>query len=65
MKIAILGAGNLGQAQAAHLALLGHEVRIWNRTAARIDEIVERGGIEIHGVIEGLAQLELASNDLA
>ncbi len=64
-KIAIIGAGNLGQAQAAHLALLGHEVRIWNRTGARIDEINERGGIEIHGVIEGLAPMAVASKDLA
>lgn len=64
MKIAILGAGNLGQAQAAHLALLGHEVRIWNRTAARIEEIVERGGIEAHGEFEGCFPMAVASTEL-
>jgi opine dehydrogenase len=65
MKIAILGAGNLGQAQAAHLAMLGHEIRIWNRTAARIDEINERGGIEVSGVFEGLFPVAVASKELA
>ncbi len=64
MKIAILGAGNLGQAQAAHLALLGHEVRIWNRTAARIDEIRKQGGIEIHGELNGLFPMAMASESL-
>ena len=63
-KIAIIGAGNLGQAQAAHMALLGHEVRIWNRTAARIDEIQERGGIRVHGVLEGTLPMAVASKDL-
>lgn len=64
-KIAIIGAGNLGQAQAAHLAQLGHEVRIWNRTGARIDEIVKRGGIHVHGVINGSFPMAVASKDLA
>jgi opine dehydrogenase len=64
-KIAMVGAGNLGQAQAAHLAMLGHEVRIYNRTAARIEEIVERGGILIHGVLEGLVELATASPRLS
>ncbi len=64
MKIAILGAGNLGLAQAAHLSLLGHELRIWNRTAARIDEIRTRGGVEVHGVLEGLAPMAMASAEI-
>ncbi len=65
MKIAILGAGNLGLAQAAHLSSLGHDICIWNRTAARIDEILARGGIEVHGVFEGLFPVAVASDDLA
>ncbi len=65
MKIAILGAGNLGQAQAAHLAMLGHELRIWNRSTARIQEIRQRGGIEIHGELEGLVPMAVASDRLS
>lgn len=64
-RIAIVGAGNLGQAMAGHLALEGHDVSIYNRTAARIDEINERGGIQVEGVIQGLARLEKASPNIA
>ncbi len=64
-RIAIVGAGNLGQAMAAHLALQGHRVRIYNRTAARIEEIRERGGIQLDGVVRGLARMELASPDIS
>ena len=63
-KIAIIGAGNLGQAMAAHMALCGHEVSIYNRTKARIDEINERGGILIEGVVEGFAKMKLASPNI-
>ena len=65
IKVAMVGAGNLGQAQAAHMALEGHEVRIFNRTVARIEEINERGGILIEGVVQGLARLAVASGDMA
>ncbi len=64
-RIAIVGAGNLGQAMAGHLALEGHDVSIYNRTAARIDEINERGGILVEGVVEGHAKLEVASPNVA
>ena len=64
-RIAIVGAGNLGQAMAAHFALEGHKVSIYNRTAARIEEIVDRGGILVDGQVEGLAKLECASPDPA
>jgi opine dehydrogenase len=63
-KIAIVGAGNLGQAMAAHMALEGHEVKIYNRTTARIEEIRERGGIEIDGAVNGFAKLAHASDDM-
>ena len=62
--IAIVGAGNLGQAMAAHLALEGHRVRIYNRTAARIDEIRERGGIQIDGAVQGVPQTGYRTNRL-
>ncbi len=64
-KIAIIGAGNLGQAMAAHLALEGHQVRIYNRTVERIEEILARGGIQVNGEVSGLARLEHASPDVS
>ncbi len=65
LKIGMIGAGNLGQAMAAHLALEGHEVSIYNRTKARVDEINERGGILIEGVLQGLAPMHLATSDIS
>ncbi len=65
--IAVLGAGNLGQAMAADLALKGVRVSLWNRTAAKLDRIVERGGIEIEieGAVSGFGALSTVSSDLA
>lgn len=46
-KIAILGAGNGGCAAAADLTLRGYEVRLYTRSQATLQPIVEKGGIEI------------------
>ena len=35
MKIAFIGLGNMGTPMARHLLRAGHEVTVWNRTAAR------------------------------
>jgi len=64
-KIAVIGAGNLGQAMAGHFALKGHQVSIQNRSHSKIDDINSRGGILMKGVINGLAKMEVASYDFA
>ncbi|MGH7773371.1 MAG: NAD/NADP octopine/nopaline dehydrogenase family protein [Candidatus Binatia bacterium] len=46
-KIAILGAGNGGCAAAADLTLRGYEVRLYSRSQATLDPILQRSGIEI------------------
>ena len=46
-RIAVLGAGNGGCAAAADLTLRGYEVRLYSRSQATLDPILERGGIEI------------------
>ena len=38
MRIAFLGLGIMGSRMAANLAAAGHELTVWNRTAARADE---------------------------
>jgi glycerol-3-phosphate dehydrogenase (NAD(P)+) len=38
-RIAILGAGSWGTALAVHCARIGHDVRLWGRDAALMDEI--------------------------
>lgn len=42
-KIAVLGLGSMGAALAACLVRAGHEVRVWNRTAAKAEPLVEMG----------------------
>lgn len=43
MKIAFLGLGHMGQAMAARLVAAGHEVRVYNRTAAKAHRLVQQG----------------------
>jgi len=62
---AVIGAGSGGLAMAGHLALLGHGVALYNRSAERISEIEERGGVSLRGVVEGLGRIELASSNIA
>ena len=62
---AVLGAGSGGMAMAGHLALTGCKVNLYNRTAARLEGIEARGGIEVGGEVEGFATLNLATSDVA
>ncbi len=41
-KIAVLGTGRWGTALAYHLATAGHDVRLWGRNAALVDEMQAR-----------------------
>jgi opine dehydrogenase len=49
MKIAILGAGNGGQALAGYLSMKGFSVNLYNRSEKRIRKIVKNGGIQLRG----------------
>lgn len=62
---AVLGAGHGGLAMAGHLALLGFRTRLWNRSRERTDNVTDRGGIELEGVIEGFGRVELATDDIS
>ena len=62
--IAVLGAGNLGLAQAGHLALLGHSVRLYNRGQARLGPLAMGAKLRLKGVLRGEVALGLASTDL-
>ncbi|HZO22306.1 MAG TPA: NAD(P)-dependent oxidoreductase [Steroidobacteraceae bacterium] len=43
MNIGFIGLGKMGQAIAARLVHAGHRVRVWNRSAGPVKELVERG----------------------
>ena len=50
---AVIGAGNGGKTMAAHLALMGFSVTLYNRTPERVEIIKKRGGIELESEEEG------------
>ncbi len=52
-KYTIIGAGHGGKAMAAHLALMGFPVTLYNRTFEHIEVIKKRGGIELESEEEG------------
>ena len=62
--VAVIGAGNVGCALAADLALRGVEVRLFNRSPGRLAAIRDAGGIVMTGEIEGFAPLSLVTGSL-
>ena len=62
--VAVIGAGNVGCALAADLALRGVEVRLFNRSPGRLAAIRDAGGITVTGQIEGFAALSLVTGSL-
>ena len=52
-KYTVIGAGHGGKAMAAHLALMGLRVTLFNRTFDHINVIQKRGGIELDSEEEG------------
>ncbi len=63
-KFLIIGAGAEGQAIAAHLAILGAEITLYNRGARRIASIQEKGGIELAGAIENFGKINKVTSNL-
>jgi len=57
MKCAVIGAGNGGQSMAGHLALMGIDVRIYDIDEEKINQIKNKGGIELTGKISGFGKL--------
>ena len=47
MNYTVIGAGHGGKAMAAHLALVGRRVTLYNRTYSHIEVIASRGGIDL------------------
>mgnify|MGYP001099301060 CR=1 FL=1 len=63
----VIGAGHGGKAMAAHLALEGFNVTLWNRTFDHVAALKARGGVELdsaEGGPHGFAQIELVTSDM-
>ena len=56
-KFTVIGAGHGGKAMAAHLALLGLKVSLYNRTPDHISVIQQRGGIDLESAEGGPGKL--------
>jgi opine dehydrogenase len=63
----VIGAGHGGKAMAAHLALMGFQVALYNRNPEHIAALKARGGIELEsyeGGPKGFASLCLVTSDM-
>ncbi len=63
----VIGAGHGGKAMAAHLALMGFPVTLYNRTAANVEPIRNRQGIELEsyeGGPFGFGRLALVTSNI-
>jgi opine dehydrogenase len=67
MNYTVIGAGHGGKAMAAHLALMGLRVCLYNRTYSHIEIIASRGGIDLEtqdGGPHGFGKLALVTSDM-
>jgi opine dehydrogenase len=67
-KYTVIGAGHGGKAMAAHLALMGFKVNLYNRTFDHISIIQQRGGVELEspdGVLHGFGKLSIVTSNIA
>ena len=63
----VIGAGHGGKAMAAHLALMGFKVTLYNRTFDHIEVIQKRGGIDLESYDSwphGFGKLALVTSDI-
>ncbi len=66
-RYTVIGAGHGGKAMAAHLALMGFRVCLYNRTPDHVAAIKARGGIELEsyeGGPHGFGELALVTSDM-
>ncbi|HEX3470806.1 MAG TPA: NAD(P)-dependent oxidoreductase [Silvibacterium sp.] len=60
MRIAFLGLGKMGSAVARHLLKSGHELTVWNRTAAHAEPLKKLGAKVAGSASEAVAYSEVA-----
>lgn len=63
--VGIIGAGNVGQAMAAHLSSLGVEVKLYSKWEDELKPLQRAGGIYMQGCAEGLSKPAVLTTSLA
>ena len=64
ISFCVLGAGNGGMAMAAHLAVMGYKVNLYNRTPGRLSGIKWHGEIKVDGEVNGFGKIEVITSDV-
>jgi opine dehydrogenase len=64
VSFSVLGAGHGGLAMAGTLGILGHPVRLYNRTDERLDGVRWHGGIKVGGAIEGFGPVVTCTSNI-
>ena len=64
MTIAVLGAGNGGQAFAGHLASMGYKVRIYDRDESKVNTLNKNKLIVLKGALNLCGKIEMASTNI-
>lgn len=64
MKIAVVGAGNGGQAISGYLATQGYEVSLYDIDEKRIAELKQKGGVNLEGRLRGFGKLATITTDI-
>ena len=63
-KILICGGGHQGLSMAAHLALSGNNVALWNRTEKNISDVLQTKQIGCSGIVNGIAHINQVSSNI-
>jgi len=66
-RYTVIGAGHGGKAMAAHLALMGLQVTLYNRTHSHIEVIAARKGVDLEcsdGGLHGFGRLARVTSDM-
>jgi opine dehydrogenase len=65
-QITVMGAGHGGKAMAAHLAIMGAKVTLYNRTWKNVEAINERGGISLKSTerIHGFGDIAYVTSNI-
>lgn len=64
MKVAVLGAGNGGQAIAGYLAMHNYNVSLYDIVEEKISELKQLGGIQLEGRINGFGKIDCITTDI-
>jgi opine dehydrogenase len=66
MKVLVIGAGAGGMSAVAELALAGHHVSLWNRSADTLAPILSAQGVGYEGVLgSGRIRLDVVTTDIS